>query len=220
MAALHLAASVRLPKLFGLRWRSRSFVLLATVMTVGGCTREGTVGARDSVFRGASGGLQVYGLGRRPTAAQIASIDIDANPAGAGLPQGHGTAAEGSALYAAKCAMCHGARGQGQGPYPKLIGRVPAAGFTFAADGAAPKTIGNYWPYATTVYDYVHRAMPFNAPGSLTPNETYSLVAYLLSENGVVTPGSVLDATTLPRVKMPARAYFVPDNRTGGRQFR
>lgn len=161
-----------------------------------------------------------YGLGRPATAEQVAAIDIDANPAGRGLPPGEGTAAAGSAIFAQKCAFCHGPHGEGQGPYPPLIGRTPPPGFTFATDFKAPKTIGNYWPYSTTVYDYVHRAMPFNAPGSLTPNETYSLVAYLLSENGVIPATAVMNAKTLPTVKMPARSHFVPDNRTGGAVFR
>ena len=161
-----------------------------------------------------------YGLGHAPSPAQVAAIDIDANGSGAGLPAGQGTAAAGAGLYAQKCAFCHGPRGEGQGPYPQLIGRTPGAGFVFANDAKAPKTIGNYWPYATTVYDYVHRAMPFNAPGSLTPDETYSLVAYLLSENGVIPPTTTLDAKSLAAVKMPARVHFVADNRTGGKLFR
>ena len=161
-----------------------------------------------------------YGLGHPATVQQVAAIDIDANPAGTGLPPGDGTAAAGAAIYAQKCAFCHGPHGEGQGPYPQLIGRTPPPGFAFATDVRAPKTIGNYWPYATTVYDYVHRAMPFNAPGSLTPSETYSLVAYLLSANGAIPATAVMNARTLPAVQMPARRHFVPDNRTGGAVFR
>lgn len=161
-----------------------------------------------------------YGLGRPPTAQQIAAIDIDANPAGTGLPPGEGTASTGATLFAQKCAFCHGPHGEGQGPYPQLIGRTPPPGFAFASDVNAPKTIGNYWPYATTVYDYVHRAMPYNAPGSLTPAETYSLVAYLLSANGLIPTTTVMNAKTLPAVQMPARSHFSPDNRTGGAVFR
>jgi cytochrome c len=82
------------------------------------------------------------------------------------------------------------------------------------------KTIGNYWPYSTTVYDYVHRAMPFNAPGSLTPNETYALVAWLLAENEVIPRDAVMNAQTLPKVQMPARSHFVLDDRRGGQPFR
>jgi mono/diheme cytochrome c family protein len=161
-----------------------------------------------------------FGLGRPATAAQITPIDIDANPAGAGLPAGQGTYAEGAAIYSRTCAPCHGASGQGEGPNPRLVGAEPKAGFPFGKDFTIQRTIGNYWPYATTVYDYVHRAMPLNAPGSLTPSETYSLVAYLLAENQIVPRTAVMNAKTLPTVQMPARSHFVLDDRMGGQPFR
>ena len=162
----------------------------------------------------------VYGLGRTPSTAEIGALDIDVNPAGVGLPPGQGTAATGEATYVLKCAACHGPGGEGIPPNPKLIGNEPAAGFAFAKDAKAPKTIGNYWPYATTLYDYIHRAMPLTAPGSLSPDETYGLVAFLLSRNGIVPATMVIDAKSLPAVVMPARRYFVRDNRTGGPTFR
>lgn len=161
-----------------------------------------------------------FNLGRAADPAQLAMIDIDANPAGVGLPPGHGSWAEGKAVYAGKCAMCHGVNGEGAGPFPKLIGAEPRDSFPFAHDVKIPHTIGNYWPYATTVYDYIHRAMPFNAPGSLKPDEVYSVVAYLLAENQVIARDAVMDATTLPKVKMPAHDHFVLDNRRGGPTFR
>ena len=161
-----------------------------------------------------------FGLGHSPTGAEIARIDIDANPAGAGLPPGEGTYAEGAKVFAGKCAFCHGPTGEGQGPYPRLIGAEPTQGFPFGRDFRIAKTIGNYWPYPTTVYDYIHRAMPFNAPGSLTPGETYSLVAYLLAGNGVIARTVVINAQTLPTVQMPARNHFVLDDRKGGQPFR
>jgi len=160
------------------------------------------------------------GLGHTPTAQQVAAIDIDANPEGVGLPAGQGTYAEGATIFAQKCAYCHGPHGEGLGPYPKLIGADPKQGFPFGRDPKIVKTIGNYWPYATTVYDYVHRAMPFNAPGSLTPNETYSLVAWLLAENEVIPRGAIMNAQALPKVQMPARSHFVLDDRRGGQPFR
>ena len=160
-----------------------------------------------------------YGLGRVATPQEIAAIDIDANSAGVGLPPGSGTAATGATIYMQKCAACHGPKGEGIDKNPKLIGRDPAPGFVFATDAKAPKTIGNYWPYATTLYDYIHRAMPLNVPGSLTPDETYALVAYLLKENGIPT-AATLDAKSLAAVKMPAQQQFVKDNRTGGPTFR
>src|SRR5258705_13688967 len=93
-----------------------------------------------------------YGLGHAATPEQIAAIDIDANPSGAGLPAGQGTAQTGMLVYAQKCAMCHGPHGEGIDKAPKIISREPPAGFVFASDFKAPKTMGNYWPYATTVY--------------------------------------------------------------------
>ena len=96
----------------------------------------------------------------------------------------------------------------------------PRDGFVFGQDLKHVKTIGNYWPYATTVYDYVHRAMPLDAPGSLRPNEVYALTAFLLAENEIIARGAVMDARTLPMVRMPARDRFVADDRTGGAAFR
>lgn len=161
-----------------------------------------------------------YGLGQPATVEQIAAVNIDANPAGAGLPAGQGTAQSGQSVYVAKCAMCHGPKGEGIEKNPKLVGTTPAAGFAFATDVKAPKTIGNYWPYATTLYDYIHRTMPLTSPGSLTPDEIYGLVAYLLSENGIIPATATMDAKSLAAVKMPAQPHFVKDNRTGGATFR
>lgn len=161
-----------------------------------------------------------YGLGRTPSAVELAALDIDVDTSGHGLPPGQGTAAEGALLFATQCASCHGAKGEGMRPNPTLVGRTPAAGHVFANDAKAERTIGNYWPFATTLYDYVKRAMPLNTPGSLTPDQTYSLVAYLLSENGVIASTATIDATTLPAVRMPGRRFFVNDNRSGGPGFR
>lgn len=161
-----------------------------------------------------------FGLGRKPTAAEVKTWDIDVNPEGRNLPPGRGTYAEGKGLYAERCAACHGHDGEGTPPlYPQLIGREPTD-FSFADDFKKPHTIGNYWPYATTLYDYVNRAMPLTAPGSLEPAQLYSLVAYLLAANGVIAEDAIMDAKTLPAVMMPARDHFVPDNRTGGETFR
>ncbi|MGZ8414912.1 MAG: c-type cytochrome [Gemmatirosa sp.] len=161
-----------------------------------------------------------FGVGRAAAAAEIAAWDLDANPDGVGLPPGRGTHAEGAVLYAQKCAGCHGARGEGMGSgavaYPRLIGREPREGFPFGRDLTHVKTVGNYWPYATTVYDYIRRTMPLTAPGSLQPHEVYSLTAYLLAENEVIAKTAVLDAKTLPAVRMPARGRFVPDDRGDG----
>ena len=161
-----------------------------------------------------------YGLGREPSAAQLAALDIDVDASGHGLPPGQGTAAEGATVYAQQCAVCHGTKGEGVAPAPPLIGRTPDAGYAFASDGKAPRTIGNYWPYATTVFDYIRRAMPLSLPGTLTADQTYSLVAFLLRENGIIADSLVMNAQTLPAVQMPAKKFFVKDNRTGGAGFR
>jgi mono/diheme cytochrome c family protein len=156
------------------------------------------------------------GIGRAASAVEIAKLDIDVMPDGRGLPAGRGTAAEGAALYAAKCASCHGAGGEGA-TAERLVGRESGPNFNFATDPKLVKTVGNYWPYATTLYDYTFRAMPFMQPGTLTPNETYALVAYLLALNKIVPDDAVMDQASLPKVKMPARDRFVPDNRKGGK---
>ena len=153
-----------------------------------------------------------FGIGRPATQQEIAAIDIDIMPDGRGLPPGRGTSAEGAAIYATKCAQCHGKTGT-EGPNDILVGREPRTGFPFSQDPKLPHTIGNYWPYATTVFDYVRRAMPTTAPGSLTDDEVYALTAFLLQANELIAADAVMDKATLPAVKMPARAHFVPDTR-------
>jgi len=160
-----------------------------------------------------------FGIGRPATPAEIAELDIDVGPDGRGLPEGRGTSAAGEKIYAARCARCHGKTGK-EGPSDVLVGREPREGFPFGRDLAIPKTIGNYWPYATTLFDYVRRAMPPDAPGSLTNEEVYAVVAYLLFLNEVIAADTVIDATSLPKVAMPARARFVADPRGGPRQTR
>lgn len=158
-------------------------------------------------------------IGREARPAEIRAWDIDVNPSGAGLPPGRGTYVRGAQVYTEQCASCHGAKGEGIPPNPKLVGREPRD-FSFGKDPKLTKTIGNYWPYATTLYDYINRSMPFATPGSLTANELYSVVAYLLAENGIIERSAVMDARTLPRVRMPARDRFVVDDRKGGPGFR
>jgi cytochrome c len=160
-----------------------------------------------------------FGFGRPPTPEEVRAWDIDVRPDGAGLPPGRGTVAQGAAIYAAKCAACHGIAGR-NGPFSTLVGREPRTGFPFGRDPSLSLTIGNYWPYATTLYDYTYRAMPWTLPGSLEPEEVYALVAYLLFLNEIVPEDAVLDASTLPRIIMPARDRFVRDNRRGGSAVR
>ena len=151
-----------------------------------------------------------FELGRPATPHEIALLDIDVRPDGKGLPEGSGNVVSGKLLYAAKCALCHGKTGI-EGPQARLVG----ADTTIRA-----KTIGNYWPYATTVYDYINRAMPVNAPGSLSPDEVYSLTAYLLYANEIIDENKIIDAKTLPEIKMPAHDLFIPDDRKGGPEIR
>lgn len=154
-------------------------------------------------------------IGRTATAEEIRAWNIDANATGVGLPRGRGTYERGAVVFAQQCAACHGVKGEGIPPNPRLVGAEPRD-FSFARDPKIPKTIGNYWPYATTLYDYINRAMPFTSPGSLPPDDVYSVVAFLLAENGIIERRQVMDAESLPRVYMPAKNRFVPDDRTGG----
>jgi len=163
------------------------------------------------------------GLGRAATAAEVAAVDVEIGPDGAGLPPGSGTPEQGKSVYLMNCATCHGNAGEGRPPLaPQLIGG-PRGSFNFANDPTMTRTIGNYWPYATTVFDYVRRAMPFGAPRSLTNDQYYAVTAYLLEREGIIQPGTVIDAKSLPAIQMPARAHFVRDDRagsTGGRDVR
>ena len=169
-----------------------------------------------------------FGVGRAASATEIAAWDIDISPDGTGLPQGSGTPAQGAVVFAAKCAVCHGPKGEGQigapaagqAAAPRLVGRDPREGFPFGKDPKLVKTVGNYWPYATTVFDYVRRTMPLTAPGSLTNSEVYAVVAFLLAENEVIGKTAVMDSVTLPAVRMPARDRFVQDDRKGGAGFK
>ncbi len=144
-------------------------------------------------------------LGRPATAEEVAAWDISIGPDGAGLPAGSGTAKQGEAVYAAKCLACHGEKGGGK-PNDQLVGGQG----TIASDKPAVKTVGSYWPYATTVFDYVRRAMPYNESKSLTNDEVYAVSAYILNLNGIIAEGDTLDAQTLTKVKMPNREGFVP----------
>ena len=171
---------------------------------------------------GSSAGPGGYGLGRAATPQEVAAIDLDVAPDGTGLPPGKGSAADGALLYAAQCANCHGDKGQGIPPaFPALIGRDPAGeGFDFASDAKITRTIGNYWSHATSLFDYVRRAMPHQTPGSLSNAEVYALVAHLLAENRIIPPTATLDSAALLELRMPAAGRFVPDDRRGGATVR
>jgi|SRR5262249_33731378 len=144
-------------------------------------------------------------FGQPITSADIAPWDISIGPDGAGLPAGRGTAKQGETVYAAKCQACHGEKGAGR-PNDVLVG---GAG-TIASDGPAVKTVGSYWPYATTLFDYIRRAMPWSETKSLSNDEVYAVSAYILHLNGVIGADDVLDAQSLPKLKMPNREGFIP----------
>jgi cytochrome c len=144
-------------------------------------------------------------LGQSISPGDLSSWDISVGPDGVGLPPGKGTAAQGEAVFAAKCQACHGEKGAGR-PNDQLVGGMG----TIASDKPAVKTVGSYWPYAVTLFDYVRRAMPWNATKSLTGDELYAVSAYILHLNGVIGADDVLDAQSLPKVKMPNRDGFIP----------
>ncbi len=141
-------------------------------------------------------------LGVAVSPADIAAWDISIGPSGTGLPQGSGTASAGANVYSTKCIACHGEKGAGK-PSDQLVG-----GNGTLHDAAPVRTVGSYWPYATTLFDYIRRAMPWPQPQSLTPDEVYSLTAYLLFLNGVVGETDVMNAATLPKVVMPNHDNF------------
>jgi mono/diheme cytochrome c family protein len=142
-------------------------------------------------------------LGQPASAAEIALVDIGIPPSGAGLPAGSGDARAGAKVYAAKCQSCHGDKGAGK-PADALVGGKG----TLAASNAV-RTVGSYWPYATTLFDYTRRAMPLTAPRTLTNDEVYAVTAYVLHLNGIIGEDQTLDAKTLPAVRMPNRDGFV-----------
>ena len=169
-----------------------SVLAAATVLALSG------LAAADSEFT-----TESPKLGEPVSAAEVGDTDYVVLPNGKGLPDGSGTAEEGAGVYAVHCLACHGNRGQG-GPNDVLAG-----GHGSIKSASPVKTLGSYWPYATTIFDYVRRAMPYQAPGSLSADEVYGLTAYLLYINGIVGESERLDAASLPEVRMPNRDNFV-----------
>ncbi len=144
----------------------------------------------------------IYNIGRTATNDEIAALDIDIPPDGIGLPDGNGNAVKGATLYQMKCAACHSENGEGKKPFGALV-----------ANDSNGKTVGSYWPYATTIFDYVRRSMPFESPGSLTDEEVYSITAFLLYRNKIIEEDMVIDRESLPQIVMPNQTVFVPDDR-------
>jgi S-disulfanyl-L-cysteine oxidoreductase SoxD len=145
---------------------------------------------------------QAPNLGKPITPAEIAAWDINILPDGTGLPPGGGTPAQGARVYAAKCSVCHGENGKG-GTSSALVGGSPIQNME------SVKTIANFWPYATTLFDYIRRAMPWRQPRSLTNDEVYGLTAYILSLNKLIGENDTINAQTLPRVRMPNKEGFI-----------
>jgi mono/diheme cytochrome c family protein len=144
------------------------------------------------------------GFGRVATPDEIASWDVSIGPDGAGLPPGRGTPKQGETVFAEKCVACHGEKGAGK-PNDQLVGGRGS----LSGDPAPVKTVGSFWPYATTLFDYVRRAMPLNAPKSLSDDEVYAVSAYILQLNGIIGEADAMDAQTLPQVQMPNRDGFI-----------
>lgn len=148
-----------------------------------------------------------FNLGKEATQEEIALWDTDIKPDGEGLPKGQGVVSQGMEIFNLKCLMCHGYEGK-NGANPTLVGRIPNDEFDFGNNHKLVRTVGNYWPYATTLYDYIWRAMPQLTPGSLTSDEVYHLTAYILSLNGIISEDEVINKQSLPKIKMPARDNF------------
>src|SRR5215472_3055212 len=143
-------------------------------------------------------------LGKPIAAEDLAPWDISIGPDGGGLPPGSGTVKQGEAVFVAKCQACHGEKGAGT-PNDRLVGGLGS----LPGDKPPVKTVGSYWPYATTLFDYIRRAMPFNESKSLSSDEVYGVVAYLLNLNGVIPESDIMNAQSLPKVAMPNREGFI-----------
>lgn len=175
-------------------------LLAIPALALAACATEPIESGGASITRGP-------GLGQPASAAEIALVDISVLPDGAGLPAGSGDARGGAKVYVAKCQSCHGEKGTGK-PADALVGGIGSL-----ASASPVRTVGSYWPYATTLFDYTRRAMPVTAPRSLTNDEVYAVTAYVLHLNGIIGEDHTLDAKSLPAVRMPNRDGFVDHSR-------
>lgn len=176
----------------------RLAVSAVAMLLLGACATQGTL--QQSSGPGPA-------LGRFASADEVKAWSISIPPSGVGLPAGSGSVQQGLAVYTAKCVACHGEKGAGK-PADAIAG---GKGTLASAD--AVRTVGSYWPYATTLFDYVRRSMPVNAPMSLSNDEVYAVTAYMLNINAIVPAEAVMNAQTLPQVAMPNRAGFVDYSR-------
>jgi len=156
------------------------------------------------VLRFALASLSAQGLGHQISESDVAAWDISILPDGTGLPAGSGTPAQGSMIFATKCAVCHGENGKGASAAALVGGEPLTSGIE------TTKTIANFWPYATTVFDFTRRAMPWPRPRTLTNDEVYALTAFILAQNKIIGTSDVMNAQTLPKVRMPNRDGFIP----------
>ena len=163
--------------------------------------------AAVAAFTASAQAQERYGIGRAATAAEIAGWNIDIGRDGSNLPPGNGSVERGRIVYSEQCAACHGAEGQG------AVGDRLVGGQGTIATAKPVRTVGSYWPYAPTLFDYIRRAMPQNAPQSLSDEDVYAVSAYILNLNGLVGADATLDAKSLSAVKMPNRDSFVGDAR-------
>ncbi len=175
------------------------------ISTMKKCTLAAVIGATLLSTLASASNLDI---GRAPTAEEIAGWDIDIRPDGKGLPPGEGSVADGEVIYEDKCAVCHGVFGEGEKRWPKLAG-----GFDTLTDDRPEKTVGSYWPYASTLWDYIHRTMPFPEPQSLSNNEVYATTAYVLYLNEIVDEDFVLTPDNLVLIAMPNAGNFYRDDR-------
>lgn len=204
----------------GLNRMVRRACLLVASMTFGACADSGQTTERaplasgEIATAGTPEGIPAHAparfeFGTEASAARVAIWDIDVRPDGEGLPAGSGSVAQGRDVYNVHCVACHGPTGT-EGPNDRLVDSEQWD------DVPSTRTVGNYWPYATTLYDYIRKAMPQLTPGILSDDQVYAVIAYILWMNEIVLEDAVLDAETLPAVVMPARDKFVVDDRVGG----
>ena len=191
-----------------------SVMTLAAVMTLAGCSEKtasvDTASNTATPAKTSTNNVEhaLFGLGEEATSAQIAGWDIDVRPDGLGLPEGEGSVEDGEMHYEDKCASCHGTFGEGEGRWPKLAG-----GLGTLSQERPDKTVGSYWPYASTLWDYIRRAMPFSAPQSLAVDEVYAITAYVLNLNDLVDDDFVLSRDNFSTIEMPNKDGFFVDDR-------
>jgi cytochrome c len=195
-------------------------VAVLCALALGACARDasapdapGVGSALDAPYALPDQAPRRFGFGTEAGEARIALWDTDVKPDGEGLPRGSGTVGEGEVVFRTYCIACHGPTGT-EGPNDVLVGSEPWDVWPGSS------TVGGYWPYATTLYDYISRAMPQLTPGVLTADQTYAVIAYILHRNGIVPADAAMNAESLPAVRMPARDRFVMDDRQGGAEVR